>query len=167
MFRYRSPTGSTDVRSVNLLQLSGLRLDPAVQQQHLEPDPAGVRVNNQDVGDGLNRGGYRFNQEDITTRNYVGGRFDYNASAAHQFEGTFTRLTDVDDRTDLDTIHDKPLVFTDATTKFFVGAWRWTATGRLQNEVRAGGNLAPVAFESTEDFGDTISTCQPRTTPRR
>src|SRR4030095_13905410 len=41
-------------------------------------------------------------------------------------------------------------------TKFFVGAWRWTATGRLQNEVRAGGNLAPVAFESTEDFGDTI-----------
>ena len=70
-------------------------------------------VNNQDVGDGLNRGGYRFNQDDITTRNYVGARFDYNASAAHQFEGTFTRLTDVDDRTDLDTIHEKPLVFTD------------------------------------------------------
>ena len=104
----------------------------------------------------LNRGGYRFNQDDITTRNYVGARFDYNASAAHQFEGTFTRLTDVDDRTDLDTIHEKPLVFTDATTKFFVGAWRWTATGRLQNEVRAGANLAPVAFESTEDFGDAI-----------
>ena len=113
-------------------------------------------MNNQDVGDGLNRGGYRFNQEDITTRHYVGGRFDYNASAAHQFEGTFTRLSDVDDRTDLDTIHEKPLVFTSSVTKFFVGAWRWTATGRLQNEVRAGGNLAPVAFESTEDFGDTI-----------
>ena len=64
-------------------------------------------MNNQDVGDGLNRGGYRFNQEDITTRNYVGARFDYNASAAHQFEGTFTRLSDVDDRTDLDTIHDE------------------------------------------------------------
>ena len=154
-FRYRSP-GSTDVRSVNLLQLSGLRLDPAVQSRISSLFRPPSSVNNQDVGDGLNRGGYRFNQEDITTRHYVGGRIDYNASAAHQFEGTFTRLSDVDDRTDLDTIHEKPLVFTSSVTKFFVGAWRWTATGRLQNEVRAGGNLAPVAFESTEDFGDTI-----------
>ncbi len=155
VFRYRAP-GSTDVRSVNLLQLSGLRLDPVVQQRISSRIRSAADVNNQDVGDGLNRAGYRFNQVDFTTRNYVGARFDYNMSAAHQFEGTFTRLTDVDDRTDLDTIHTKPLVFTDATTKFFVGAWRWTATSRLQNEVRAGGNLAPVAFNSTEDFGDAI-----------
>src|SRR5689334_15715366 len=155
VFRYRSP-GSTDVRSVNLLSLSGLKLDPAVQQKISSKIHPASDVNNQDVGDGLNRAGFRFNQNDITTRNYVGGRVDYNFSAAHQFEGTFTRLTDVDDRTDLDTIHVKPVVFTDATTKFFVGAWRWTATSRLQNEVRVGGNLAPVAFESTEDFGDAI-----------
>ncbi len=155
VFRYRSP-GSTEVRSVNLLQLSGLRLDPAVQSRLSSLIGPASNVNNADVGDGLNRGGYRFNQEDVTTRHYVGGRFDYNASAAHQFEGTFTRLSDVDDRTDLDTIHEKPLVYTSSVTKFFVGAWRWTATSRLQNEVRAGGNLAPVAFESTEDFGDAI-----------
>jgi hypothetical protein len=155
VFRYRSPN-STDVRSVNLLQLSGVRLDSAVQQRISSLIRPASSVNNQDVGDGLNRGGYRFNQDDVTTRHYVGGRFDYNMSAAHQFEGTFTRLSDVDDRTDLDTIHEKPLVYTSSVTKFFVGAWRWTATGRLQNEVRAGGNLAPVAFESTEDFGDTI-----------
>ena len=155
VFRYRATSGS-DVRSVNLLSLSGLRLDPAVQQKISSKIHPASDVNNQDVGDGLNRAGFRFNQDDVTTRNYVGARFDYNFSAAHQFEGTFTRLTDVDDRTDLDTIHVKPVVFTDATTKFFVGAWRWTATSRLQNEVRVGGNLAPVAFESTEDFGDAI-----------
>jgi hypothetical protein len=155
VFRYRSPN-STEVRSVNLLNLSGLRLDPAVQSRISSLFRPPSSVNNADVGDGLNRGGFRFNQEDITTRHYVGGRFDYNASAAHQFEATFTRLSDVDDRTDLDTIHEKPLVFTSSVTKFFVGAWRWTATSRLQNEFRAGGNLAPVAFESTEDFGDTI-----------
>jgi hypothetical protein len=155
VFRYRSP-GSTEVRSVNLLQLSGLRLDTAVQQQISSRIRPASQVNNQDVGDGLNRAGFRFNQNDITTRNYVGGRFDFNFSASHQFEGTVTRLTDVDDRTDLDTINVDPLVYTDATTKFFVGAWRWTATSRLQNEVRAGGNLAPVAFESDEEFGNAI-----------
>ena len=151
------PRAGRDRRALgDLLALSGLRLDPAVQQKISSKITRRSDVNNQDVGDGLNRAGFRFNQNDITTRNYVGARFDYNFSAAHQFEGTFTRLTDVDDRTDLDTIDVKPVVFTDATTKFFVGAWRWTATSRLQNEVRAGGNLAPVAFESTEDFGDAI-----------
>ena len=154
-FRYRSP-GSTEVRSVNVLGLSGLRLDPAMQQQILSRIRPASDVNNSDVGDGLNRGGYRFNQEDITSRNYLGLRLDANLSAAHRLEGTFTRLTDVDDRTDLDTIHERPLVFTDATTKFFVGAWRWTATSRLQNEFRVGANLAPLDFVSTETFGPQL-----------
>src|SRR5262245_21699957 len=93
-FRYRSPTGSNEVRTVNLLQLSGLRLDPLVQQQVSSRLRKASDVNNQDVGDGLNRAGYRFNQNDITTRHYVGGRIDYNMNASHQFEGTFTRLSD-------------------------------------------------------------------------
>ena len=156
MFRYRSPNGRPTSARSTCCSSRGCGSTRRCSSRSRAGSGRPSSVNNQDVGDGLNRGGYRFNQEDITTRNYVGARFDYNASAAHQFEGTFTRLTDVDDRTDLDTIHAKPLVFTDATTKFFVGAWRWTATGRLQNEVRAGGNLAPVAFESTEDFGDAI-----------
>jgi carboxypeptidase family protein len=154
-FRYRSP-GSTEVRSVNLLNLSGLRLDPVVQQRISSRIKPASAVNNQDVGDGLNRAGYRFNQNDITTRHYVGGRVDYNMNASHQFEGTFTRLSDVDDRTDLDTVNVDPLVYTESVTKFFVGAWRWSATPRLQHEARFGGNLAPVAFQSDEAFGDQI-----------
>lgn len=157
VFRYRSP-GSSEVRSVNVLQLGGLPLDRAIQQQVTSRIRSASAVNNSDVGDGLNRGGYRFNQEDITSRNYFGLRMDLNAGAAHRFEGTFTRLTDVDDRTDLDSIHERPVVFTDATTKFFVGAWRWTATSRLQNEFRVGANLAPVAFESTETFDPQLFT---------
>ncbi len=164
VFRYRSP-GSTEVRTINLLQASGLRLDPAVQQQITARIPSASLVNNSDVGDGLNRGGYRFNQQDQTSRNYVGLRLDAALSAAHHLEGTFTRLTDQDDRTDLDTIHVKPLVYTEATTKFMVGAWRWTATSRLQNEVRAGANLAPVAFVSDEEFGTAIYTVPNLTNP--
>jgi len=155
VFRYRSP-GSSDVRSVNVMQLSGLKLDPVVQQQVSSRLKPASSVNNQDVGDGLNRAGYRFNQNDITTRHYVGGRMDYNMNASHQFEGTFTRLSDVDLRTDLDTVNVDPLVYTEAVTKFFVGAWRWSATPRLQHEARFGGNLAPVAFQSDEKFGDQI-----------
>src|SRR5262249_30931933 len=66
------------------------------------------------------------------------------------------RFRETDDRPDLDAIHLRPLVFTDSTVKLIVGAWRWTATPRLQNELRIGANLAPVAFNSTEDFGGVI-----------
>ncbi len=43
-------------------------------------------------------------------------------------------------------------MFTDSDVKFFVGAWRWTATPKLQNELRIGANLAPADFVTTENY---------------
>ncbi len=40
--------------------------------------------------------------------------------------------------------------------KRFVGAWRWLASSRLQNELRYGANLAPVGFEVVEGVNPTI-----------
>ncbi|MCX6550987.1 MAG: carboxypeptidase-like regulatory domain-containing protein, partial [Acidobacteria bacterium] len=152
VFRYAATDGT--VRSINVLQQVGLPVDAKMQSLILSKMPSVSSVNNFDVGDSrsdrvLNTAGYRFNQQRETNRNYFGTRFDYELSSRHRFEVVFSRLTDVDDRPDLDLITlPRPLVYTSATTKRFVAAWRWLATSRFQNEVRGGFNLAPVGFFS-------------------
>ena len=79
------------------------------------------------------------------------------AGFQNRFEFVYSWFRETDDRTDLDLITlPRPLVFTDSTVKRFVGAWRWAPTSRLQNELRIGGNLAPVAFESDVDFSSGV-----------
>jgi hypothetical protein len=120
-----------------------------------------TNVNNTDRGDSkpgrlLNTAGYRFNQVDINSRNYFGGRLDFEASASHHFEGVLTHFKEDDDRPDLDFYSgagQRPYTYTTAPVKRFVGAWRWLITTRLQNEVRGGANLAPVRFESKYQSG--------------
>jgi hypothetical protein len=160
VFRYAALDGV--VRSVNVLQQVGLTLDPKIQSLILSQMPAPSSVNNYDVGDSrsdrlLNTAGYRFNQKRNTDRDYFGFRFDYELSSRNRFEVVFSRLTDVDDRPDLDLITlPRPMVYTSATTKRFVAAWRWLATSRFQNEVRAGFNLAPVGFNSDVKYSGTF-----------
>jgi hypothetical protein len=161
VFRYVD-TSSGTMRSVNVLQLSGLSLDPSVQKNTLSLVPKASNVNNYDVGNStagkvLNTAGFRFNQTDLQNRDYVGGRVDYELNQSHHFEVVGSYMLETDDRPDLDTVNlPRPLVFTWAGTKRFVGAWRWLITPRLQNEVRGGFNLAPVKFESDVVFGDTL-----------
>jgi hypothetical protein len=101
----------------------------------------------------LNTAGYRFNQTDLNNRDQLSLRFDYEFSQNHKFEGIFSRYSDADDRTDIDTISpDRPLVQVNSKAKHFVGAWRSTYGTSLINEVRAGGNLSPVAFNNLWDM---------------
>jgi hypothetical protein len=158
VFRYVGSDGQ--MRSVNVLQLSGLPLDAAVRRDILPQVPAASNVNNFDAGNSaegrvLNTAGYRFLQQQLTKRNQWGARFDFEASPAHHFEGTYSWFRETDDRGDLDGIHERPLVFTDSTVQRYVGAWRWGGSGWI-NEVRGGGNLAPVDFKSTENYGNAI-----------
>jgi hypothetical protein len=141
-------------QSANLFQLAGVAPDPLVQSFLLSKLPSPSEVNNSDVGDGVNTGGRRFNQADATRRNYFGGRLDYSPAPQHRLEAIFSYLKETDDRTDVDTIHATPLVYTSATPKRFVGAWNWQISPTLQNELRAGANLAPVDFVSELDYGD-------------
>ena len=51
------------VHQVNLLTLRSISIDPAIQTL-LAQVPTPDKINNADVGDGRNTGGYRFNQRD-------------------------------------------------------------------------------------------------------
>jgi hypothetical protein len=159
VFRYVGTDGQ--LHSVDLLQATGMSADPKMWSDVLSKIADATNVNNTDRGDSkpgrlLNTAGYRFNQLDINSRNYFGGRLDFEASASHHFEGVLTYFKEDDDRPDLDFYSgagQRPYTYTTAPVKRFVGAWRWLITPRLQNEVRGGANLAPVRFESKYQSG--------------
>jgi len=159
VFRY---VGTVDrqIHAVNVLQAAGLRLDPVVARDILARVPSSSSVNNFDVGNStpdrvLNTAGYAFLQDSLNRRNAWGTRLDFEANPRHHLEAVYSWFHEVDDRNDIDGVHDRPLVFNDLDAHRYVGAWRW-ATGALTNEVRGGGNLAPSRFETTETFGSAL-----------
>ena len=158
VFRYVG--GDGQIRSANVVQLSGLAVDPVVRRDILAQVPAASNVNNFDVGNSsggrrLNTAGYRFLQDNQTDRNQWGVRFDYEVAPGHRFELDYAWFHETDDRPDLDGVNLRPTVFTDSTVHRYVGAWRWSRTN-LTNEVRGGGNLAPVVFDNRGTFGNVI-----------
>jgi len=161
VFRYVRPSDGT-IQAVNVLSVRpGVTLDPKVKSLILDNVPSSSFVNNFDAGNStaarlLNTAGYRFLQRDVNDRNQYGMRFDFQANEQNRFEFVHTRFKETDDRTDLDAINLRPKVFTESETKLIVGAWRWVPTSRLNNELRIGANLAPVAFESNEDYSGVI-----------
>ena len=160
-FRYVS-TVDGSVRQANVLQLSGQTIDPAVQGSILALYPSPDKVNSYDSGDSradriLNTARYRFLQDDFNDRDQWVSRADYAAGKNHRFEFTYSYIFEDDDRTDIDVVSlPTPLVFTEAHSHRYVGAWRWTGSSRFHNEVRIGGNLAPVDFKSDVDFSSGI-----------
>ncbi len=154
-------TSDGQVGSLNILQAVGATVDPKMQADVFGKIPASSNVNSYDRGDSradriLNTAGYRWDQTRETVRNYYVGRGDFEATQNHRFEGVFTYSTDVDDRPDLDFVSgpgERPQVYTSSPIKRYVGAWRWLATSRFQNEMRYGANLAPVRFEV---YGDAL-----------
>jgi hypothetical protein len=159
MFRYVDL--NNQVQAINVLQLTGLSVDPTIQSRILSQMPAPSNVNNFLIGDStaartLNTGGYRFLQEDLNERNSYTGRLDYSLTSAHRLEGVFSYFKEVDDRGDLDAVSARPLVYTDANTKRFALAWRWGGSSNFNNELRGGANLAPVAFETDWNIEDGV-----------
>ncbi len=170
VFRYVRPSDGS-VQNVNVLSLiPGLSADPAVRVLINSLVPGPDKVNNFDVGNSsaarlLNTAGYRFNQNDHNDRNQYAFRFDYQATPNHRFEFIHQRFKETDDRTDLDLVNLRPTVFTDSDVKLIVGAWRWTASSKLNNELRIGENLAPVDFASIANYGNYIWAGVPVTNP--
>jgi hypothetical protein len=159
VFRY---VGAADrqIHAINVLQAAGLRLDPVVARDILARVPSSSSVNNFDVGNStpdrvLNTAGYAFLQDSLNRRNAWGTRLDFEANPQHHFETVYAWFHEIDDRSDIDGVHDRPLVFNDLEAHRYVGAWRW-ATGAFTNEVRGGGNLAPSRFETKETFGNAL-----------
>jgi hypothetical protein len=160
VYRYVRPSDNT-VQSVNVLQLAGIPLDPKIRSEILSRVPSASRVNNFDVGDSspsraLNTAGLRFNQSQRTTKNYYAFRTDYEPDANDHIEFVFTNTRNINDRTDLDLTHPRPLVYTDALIRLFVGAWRRTIGANIVNEVRIGGHYYPNLFISDEQYSGTV-----------
>ena len=160
-FRYVSTTDGS-VRQANVLQLSGQTIDPAVQGSILALYPSPDKVNSFDSGDSradriLNTGRYRFLQDDFNDRDQWVTRADYELNRITGSKFIYSYIFEDDDRTDIDTVSlPTPLVFTEAHSHRYVGSWRWTGSSRFHNEVRIGGNLAPVDFKSDVDFSSGI-----------
>jgi len=160
VFRYVRPSDGS-AQSVNVLQLAGVPLDSTIGSRILNRIPSASQVNNFDVGDSsparlLNTAGLRFNQSQRTTKNYYAIRSDYEPDANNHIEFVFTNTRNINDRTDLDVAHARPVVYTDALIRLFVGAWRRTISSKIVNELRIGGHYYPNRFISDEDYSGIV-----------
>jgi Carboxypeptidase regulatory-like domain/TonB dependent receptor len=166
VFRYLATDGSGTVRSVNVMQLSGLTIDPKLRADLASKIPSASNVNNFDATGSnstaarlLNTAGYRFNQNDLNNRDQYGFKVDFALSDSNRFEGVFAYFKEIDDRTDLDFVSpDRPLVYTSSDPKRFALAWRTTRGASFQNELRGGANLSPVQFVTDWQFPSQLFT---------
>jgi len=156
IFTYKNRSGVTV--SQNLLTLRGISIDPKMQAL-LAQVPGPQFINNTEVGDGLNTGGYRFNQSDNETRDNVTGKIDYNITTKQAVSGSFSWNRDNSQRADLENDYSLvPKVTNPTNAKLLAVSWRFTPTARLTNEVRAGFNLTYGYFLSSQDFGGALLT---------
>ena len=121
---------------MNLLTLRNLTgVDPGMQ-----PILAQVptTINNSDVGDGRNTGGYRFNQRDNELRDNVTGKIDYNINPRHarMLSGTYAHNRDNSDRPDVSNDYGLVPAVTHSCRPISHDAdlvalsWRWTPARR-------------------------------------
>ena len=156
IFTYVNRGGQTV--SQNLLTLRNISIDPAMAAL-LAQVPGPQFINNNEVGDGLNTGGYRFNQRDNEIRDNVTGKIDYNITTRHAVSGSFSWNRDNSDRPDLENDYvPVPKATNPTNAKLLAVSWRFTPTARLTNEVRAGFNLTTIAFDTSQTFGGALIT---------
>jgi hypothetical protein len=156
IFSYRDSAGT--LHQVNILTQKGTSIDPAMAVQ-LALVPGPQYINNSEVGDGLNFGGYRFNQRSNEIRDNVTGKIDYNITTAHAVSGTYSWNRDNVDRPDLENDYSAiPKATNPNHSNFLALSWRWTPTARLTNEVRAGFNLTWGYFLTSQQFGGYLLT---------
>ena len=153
VFTYTNTAGA--VQKVNILNPRGLTIDPAISNL-LAQSPGADKINNYDVGDsraGLvrNTAGYRFLIRDNRTRDNYTGKVDYNLSTRHVFTGAYLWNRDNLDRGDRGNDYATvPKTTNDNHANFVSSSWRWTPSARLTNELRAGFNLSPGDFPTSE-----------------
>ena len=153
IFTYNS-AGTT--RKVNLLTLRGTQIDP-VMQALLSQVPDADKINNTELGDGRNTGGYRFNQRSNETQDNVHGHLDYNLSTKHAFSGTFAWNRQNTDRPDAENDFSIiPKATNPNHSNFLSASWRSTPTARLTNELHGGFNLTVGDFLTSQQFGKGI-----------
>ena len=138
-------------RKVNLLTLKGLTGVDAGMQPILAQVPGGDKINNSDVGDGRNTGGYRFNQRNNELLDNLTGKVDYNITTRHALSGTYAHNRDNSDRPDYSNNYGVMPAVTNPTHADLVAlSWRWTPSATLTNEIRGGFNLTYAYFMNAQ-----------------
>ena len=156
IFEYRNASGA--LQQVNLLTLKGVTIDPAIQAI-INEIPSPSHINSNVVGDGLNTGGYRFNQRDNGARDNLTGKIDYSINTRHSIAFSYLWNRYNLDRPDLENDYSVIPKATNPThTNFLAFSWRTTPTSRLTNEVRAGFNLSYGYFFNNQAFGPALVT---------
>jgi hypothetical protein len=152
---------SLQPRQVNVLQTAGVLADPAMEELKSRI-PAASQINNFRVGDSSesvlrNTAGYSFTARGHHNRDNATARLDYVLSPASSISGTFIwnrqDVTRSDQSNDYSQV---PKVRNLDNRKFLSAAWRWSPLASLTNEVRGGFNLAPITFDTSEQFGERI-----------
>jgi hypothetical protein len=159
IFSYIDRNGK--LQSANILNITGLTLDPAIQSL-LSQIPTPDKINNFRVGDShpgqlLNTAGYSYFVRSNRDQDHWTGRLDYNLSTAHAIGGSFAWNHDLVDRPDAAvTYSTTPPVVNDNSTKFAAVWYRFSPSPSLTNEIRGGLNYAPAVFDMSGQFPSSI-----------
>ena len=161
IFTYEDLSGN--IQKLNVLQATGVQMDPFISSL-LKNTPS--EINNFLVGDSTqrllkNNAGHRLIQNFNNSREQGGFRLDFLLSDEQSFEWIYRALDDEQDRPDIyEGFSRDPLVKTVSRfNHFFAGAWKWVIAPTILNEVRVGGHLGPVVFETFEDFSNGFKIC--------
>ncbi|MCL4795204.1 MAG: carboxypeptidase regulatory-like domain-containing protein [Bryobacteraceae bacterium] len=151
---YRDTAGN--VRTINPLTTVGVNADPRTRAL-IGMIPGPENINRDDIGDGLNTGGYQFNIQNNRTRDNITAKVDYVANTKNVFAWTLLWNRDIVDRPDLaNNFSTAPKVKNDGATRMTQGTWRFSPSGSFTNELRGGFNLTPGVFLTDENFGNAI-----------
>jgi len=156
-----TPGQNNAVRQVNILQALGVQADSAMQAI-LQQVPGAEKINNFRTGDSSesllrNTAGYSFLIRNNRTQDHATARVDYNLSTKHSLSGSYVFNTDIIDRPDQANDYSTvSKVTNDDKSRLLSVGWRWNPTSSFTNELRGGFNLAPIVFNTSEKFGNSI-----------
>ncbi len=157
IFTYRDTAGN--VQKANLLSLFPGLSRPQAITTVLGAIPGASSINRDDIGDGLNTGGYAFNIRNNRTRDNFTGKIDYMISVKHSLHGSYAWNRDIIDRPDLSNDYTLiPKASNSNKINLYSLTYRWNPTATLTTESRFGMNLAPAIFATSEEFGGRIVT---------
>src|ERR1051325_11118617 len=136
IFTYVDNNGVT--RQFDVLGSQGLNINPLISSRILAGMP--LTGNNNQVGDQLNTTGFTLNQRADVRINLSTTRIDYDLSPTKTFNFVWHRTTDFFLRPDTDTggFSTTPFGSQTATTNELIGAYNWSISNRLNNEIRGG-----------------------------
>jgi Carboxypeptidase regulatory-like domain len=146
IFTYIDDSGNT--RQFNILTGQGLSINPLIASRILAGMPSAG--NNNQVGDGLNTTGLTFNQRSDVKINLSATRIDYDINDRQSVNFVWHRSTDNFLRPDTDSggFNTVPFGVQDSTTNELVGAYNWTISSKLNNEIRGGYQKSNPFFRS-------------------